>query len=78
MIVVKCSVKTRKKGVERTCDRFLAKILKEEMMKQGFQIHLKCPSCGNYAIITKGMSDNINIIHIKEGEGELCKKNLKI
>jgi len=78
MNVIKCKNTVNKKGSERVCDRFLAKIMKEELMRPGFQIHLKCPACGNYAIVTKGVSGKINVIHVKEGEAEICKKNLKI
>ena len=79
MNVIKCKNTVNKKGSERVCDRFLAKIMKEEMMKPGFQIHLKCPACGNYAIVTMGVSRKINVIHVKEGEAEICQqKNLKI
>ncbi len=77
MNVIKCKNTVYKKGSERICDRFLAKIMKVELMKPGFQIHLKCPACGNYAIVTMGVSGNVNVVHVKEGEAEICKKNLK-
>jgi len=77
MMVIKCENNVEKKGVKRTCDRFLAKIMKEELMKTGFQIHLKCPSCGEYAIVANG-ENGVCKVHLKEGEGDICRKTQQI
>lgn len=65
--VYKCKAQVEKHGKDKECNRFLLKMINDE------QMHLKCPSCGSYAIVSIGQNNKLSITHIKEGEDLLCQ-----
>jgi len=64
--IVKCKNLIEKNGNQRVCDRFLLKRINNK------QLHVKCPSCGSFAIITADNEGKLQIIHVKEGENIIC------
>jgi len=68
MNIYKCKAQVDKHNETRDCNRFLFKVINEK------QMHIKCPSCGSYAIVRGELSGKLSITHIKEGEDAICKK----
>lgn len=69
--IYKCKAQVEKHNEKRDCNRFLFKTINEK------QMHIKCPSCGSYAIITGGLNGKLTITHIKEGEDTICQQATK-
>ena len=66
--IYKCKAQVEKHKEDRDCNRFLFK-----MINNNKQMHLKCPACGSYAIVSVGAEKKLTITHIKEGEDLLCQ-----
>jgi len=64
--IIKCKCIVKKHGIERECGRFLIKRINKK------QLHVKCSSCGSYAIIT-AHDGGLDVVHIKEDEEILCQ-----
>ena len=66
--IYKCKAQVEKHGKSKECNRFLFK-----MINNNKQMHIKCPACGSYAIVSTGPDKKLTITHIKEGEDLLCQ-----
>lgn len=69
--IYKCKAQIEKHGESRDCNRFLLKVINDK------QMHVKCPSCGSYAIVSGGQNGKLSITHIKEGEDAICQQAMK-
>ena len=66
--IYKCKSQVEKHGKVKDCNRFLFKMINDNK-----QMHLKCPACGSYAIVSIEPNNKLSITHIKEGEDLLCQ-----
>ena len=67
MNIVKCKNIRNRKGRVFECGRHLMK------KDDNGDIHIPCPVCGHYAIISS-VDDELIVIHInKQGEREICQ-----
>ena len=66
---VKCRNIVSRKQREFECGRHLMKIEDNE-------IHIPCPNCGHYAIISV-VNDQLLVVHVnKEGERKICNQKM--